>query len=65
MENANILSETTSLNDVQVLLATEYGLTEPDISKMHLILFQKLMEINNRIKKLEEHFLVSVIHENM
>jgi hypothetical protein len=65
MENDDILTEEFGLDEARKSLTGAYGLTENDVSKMHLILYQKLVDIDNRIKKLEEHLLVSVIHKDM
>jgi hypothetical protein len=65
MKNDNDVTEEFGLEEAQLSLNTKYGMDETDVSKMHLILYQKLVDIDNRIKKLEEHFLVSVIHKDM
>jgi hypothetical protein len=65
MENNNTGLENPLLNEVKAYLTSEYGLSETDISPMHLILYEKLLEINGRVKKLEDHFLAPVIHADM
>lgn len=65
METNNTALENPLLNEVKAYLVSEYGMAETDISPMHLILYEKLLEINGRVKKLEEHFLAPVIHNDM